>query len=246
VVSVKAFRWSSLARAHPRRSTSRISESANDPSGMTGERVARNPPRAWRMGAMATRRPPVCSLWPHTPIAGLIQLLLQAVIWCVRCNCARRQAMNIALPNPLKGIFYDFASARTRMINVGEKINSSHGRVREHENRLNEMIVIERRRDVTTIHQLASFKRTAVKPVAGQFNALVSEGLIMVVHVCTPRATDAVRRFYREQGFDILPAITEQRTRSVLGPFHEERGTRTIGLFSPGLVDERLNGLLEP
>jgi hypothetical protein len=150
-----------------------------------------------------------------------VRLLLQAMIWCVRRDCAGHQAVNCALPNTLKGIFYDFAAARTGMVNVGQKINSPHCRVGEHENGLNETIVMKSRRDVTTIHQFASFERTPVKPVATQFNALVPKKSVVVVHVVTPdqgwqfcsqegRSQAVVvrrapaTRFYRKPGFDTL------------------------------------------
>ena len=81
-----------------------------------------------------------------------IRLLLQAVILCVRRDCAGHQAVNCVLPNTLKGIFDNFAAAGTRVINVGQKINSPDCRVGEHKNGLNEMIVMKSRRDVTPIH----------------------------------------------------------------------------------------------
>jgi len=106
---------------------------------------------------------------------------LQAVIWRVRRDCAGPRAVNCALPNTLKHIFHNFAAAGTSMIYVGQKINCPDRRVAEHENRVNEMIVLKGRRNVTAIYQFTIFERTAVKLVAAQFNALVAKGLILVV-----------------------------------------------------------------
>jgi hypothetical protein len=94
--------------------------------------------------------------------------------------------MDRALPDTLKGIFHDLVAARTCVINIGQEVDGPHGRVGEHEYRIDEMIVVKSRRDVTAIHQFASFEGAAVKAVTSQFNALVPEELIVVVHVVTP------------------------------------------------------------
>jgi hypothetical protein len=51
------------------------------------------------------------------------------------------------------------------------------------------MIVLEGRRDVAAIDQFAFLERTIVKSIAAQLNALVSEGLTLVVvlfHAANP------------------------------------------------------------
>ena len=98
--------------------------------------------------------------------------------------------MNRVLPNTLKRILHNFATAIARVIHAGQKINRAHRRVGELENRVDEMIVLEGRRNVAAIDQLAFFERAAVKSVAAQFNALVPKGLTLVVvlfHALTPR-----------------------------------------------------------
>src|SRR6267142_4419800 len=118
-----------------------------------------------------------------------ISSLLQTVIRRLRRDCAGHRAVDCVPPNTLEGIFYDFATAIAGVIHAGQKINRAHGRVGELENRVDELIVLEGRRDVAAIDQLAVFERTTVKSVAAQFNALVPKGLTLVVvlfHVSTP------------------------------------------------------------
>src|ERR1700730_10033493 len=109
--------------------------------------------------------------------------LLQAVIRRLRRDGAGHRAVNRVPPNTLKGIFHDFAAAVTRVIHAGEKINRAHRLVGELEDRVNEVVVLEGRRDVTAIYQFTFFERAVVKSVAAQFNALVPKGLTLVVVV---------------------------------------------------------------
>src|SRR5208283_3728936 len=72
------------------------------------------------------------------------------------------------------------------MIHVRQKIQRADRRVSEHENRVDEVVVLKIRRRFPAINELAIPERAAVKCVALQFHALAGEGLVLVEHRYAP------------------------------------------------------------
>jgi hypothetical protein len=97
-------------------------------------------------------------------------------------------AVNGAAANILEGFLHHFPAATAGVIDVGEKVQRAYGRIGEHENRVDEVVVLKIRRRFTAIHELAIFERAAMKAAAAQFDAFPSEGLVLIEHRSTPHS----------------------------------------------------------
>ncbi len=106
----------------------------------------------------------------------------------MRCDGDRFDAMERTVPDVLEGLFHDLLAALSRVVDVGEEIQCPNRRIFEHEGRIDELIVLEGRRRIAAIHQLAVLEGTTMEPAASEFDALVPEGLVDVVHCSAPRA----------------------------------------------------------
>ncbi len=110
----------------------------------------------------------------------------------MRCDGGRFDAMERTVPNVLEGPFHDLLAALSRVVDVGEEIQCPNRRILEHEGRIDELIILEGRRRIAAIHQLAVLVGTAMEPAASQFDTLVSESLVDVVHCSVPRIASPV------------------------------------------------------
>src|SRR5208283_788242 len=110
----------------------------------------------------------------------------QAVIRRVRRHGLGDPAVNGAPANIIEGFLDHFLSAAAGMIDIGKKIQRADRRIGEHENRIDEVVVLKIRRRLTAIDELAIPERAAVKCIALQFDALAGEGFILVEHRYAP------------------------------------------------------------
>jgi hypothetical protein len=78
------------------------------------------------------------------------------------------------------------------VVHVGKKIQSANRGILEHKGRTYEFVVLESRRRIASIYQLTVLEGTAMESAAGQFDSLVAEGLVDMVHYSVPRIVSTV------------------------------------------------------
>ena len=110
----------------------------------------------------------------------------------MRCDGDRFNAVNRAISDVLESLFHDFLAALSRVVHVGKKIQCTNRGIFEHEGRIDEFVVLEGRGRIAPIYQLAVLEGTAVESAARQFDTLVSESLVDVMHCSVPRIDSPV------------------------------------------------------
>jgi len=143
-----------------------------------------------------------------------------------RRDRANFAAMQFAVANVLEGLLDHLPATVTCMVNVGQKIQRPHRLLGKHENRVDELIVRERRRAMAVENQLAIPERAVVKSVLTKLDSLVFEGLVIVVHgLFSFFATQSIPRrvnssssnlFVKGAGFIFLNAATLIRSYLVM------------------------------
>src|ERR1700734_3105729 len=104
----------------------------------------------------------------------------------MRRHRPRRPAVNGARANIFERLLDDFTAAAAGVIHVGKKIQCADRRIRENENRIDEVVILKIRRRLAAVNELAISKRAAMKSAAAQFHSFAGEGLVLVEHRCSP------------------------------------------------------------
>ncbi len=110
----------------------------------------------------------------------------------MRLDGGRFDAVNRAIADVLEGLFHDFLAALSRVVHVGKEIQGPNRGILEHEGRIDEFVVLEGRRRIAPIYQLAVLEGTTMEAAARQFDTLISKGLVNVVHYLVPRMASPV------------------------------------------------------